>query len=647
MGLRFLSVFLISFLLLSPLIRQNIESIEKPLILMGIDNSESILMNKDSLFYKNVLPEKLNSLIENLKKDYEVKVFAFGESVEPYSFANFNKKQTDIAGFLSEMENSYVNRNVGAMVLVSDGIYNKGLDPYYAASNLPFRIYCVPLGDTIQHRDVILRKVDFNPTVFLGDRFPLEIGYAAYFCKGMKTRLMVKQGKKTVFSKEIIPGSEEVNAQVKLYLDATEIGRQFIEISLDPVDEETSKANNSSRIVIQVLNSREKIALLYHAPHPDIAAFEKALSKSGRYEITTASLENFSALFEKFDLMIFHQLPSIQSDVKLDPFLNSGTPVLFILGTQSDLNAFNKLNQGLNINAVKTNVTEAQPVMNENFSLFTLEQNISAAFAAYPPLLSPLGAYQYNPISEILCFQKIGMVNTRIPQILFTVQNNRRTGIIAGENLWKWRLSEFIAHSNNDAFDGLINKIVQLLSVTEDKSFFRVKTKDPVMQNEAVFFEAELYNESYELINDPEVNLLITDSTKKTYPYIFNKTDQAYQLNLGIFPIGTYTYKAFVKHGQKQYEKSGSFTVMPVNHEAVNLLADHHLLSRIATSHNGETIPPAQLQKIKQLLDERDDIHSISNLQKKFTDLIGNPWLFAIILILLSAEWTIRKRSGL
>ena len=181
----------------------------------------------------------------------------------------------------------------------------------------------------------------------------------------------------------------------------------------------------------------------------------------------------------------------------------------------------------------------------------------------------------------------------------------------------------------------------------EDKSFFRVKLNEPVNENKGILFNAEVYNASYELVNDPDVNLIITDSSNKTYPFMFNKNANAYQLNAGIFSLGKYKYNASVKLGNKQYQKSGSFTVIPVNNEAINLVADYNLLYRIASSHEGSIILPGKLERIINILNERDDIHSVSMIQKRFTDLIGNLWLFILLLLLLTAEWAIRKRNGL
>ena len=60
-ALRFLVVFVLILLLLNPLINKMTKQIEKPVIIFAQDNSSSILINKDSLFYKDKYINNINN----------------------------------------------------------------------------------------------------------------------------------------------------------------------------------------------------------------------------------------------------------------------------------------------------------------------------------------------------------------------------------------------------------------------------------------------------------------------------------------------------------------------------------------------------------------------------------------------------------
>ena len=55
--LRFLAVFIISFLLLSPLVKNEFRKEEKPMLIFAQDNSGSVVIGEDSSFYRNEFPE--------------------------------------------------------------------------------------------------------------------------------------------------------------------------------------------------------------------------------------------------------------------------------------------------------------------------------------------------------------------------------------------------------------------------------------------------------------------------------------------------------------------------------------------------------------------------------------------------------------
>ena len=69
-GLRFISVSIIAFLLLEPLLESTNENVEKPIIVIAQDNSESVLINSDSLNYQR----NVNSKIKNLKTLLKMKL---------------------------------------------------------------------------------------------------------------------------------------------------------------------------------------------------------------------------------------------------------------------------------------------------------------------------------------------------------------------------------------------------------------------------------------------------------------------------------------------------------------------------------------------------------------------------------------------
>jgi len=646
--LRGVSVTLIAFLLLSPLLKTTTRYTEKPIVLLALDNSNSITLGKDSSYYKTNFVDKYRELAEELSKKYEVQSYTFGDKISLSTEPVYNEKQTNIESLFAEIRDRYSNRNLAALILASDGIYNQGADPLYVSDNAPYSIYTIALGDTTQQKDIKISKVNYNRIAFLGNDFPVEITVSAFKYPGSQSSVSVSAGNQQ-FSSESFPiVGQQFTRTFTTRLTATKPGIQRYRIAVSGLPNEISTANNYQEIVVEVLDSRQKILLLQSAPHPDIAALKQAIEKNQNYSVDNFMLSDFNSLIAPYSLVILHQVPSL-NDVGFQVTSQLKTlpvPVLYIIGAQSNIPAYNNLVTGLIIPPSLSSFNEATAVLNPDFSLFSTGTELESMISEFPPLKVPFSQYKPGTAAQVLLYQKIGNVNTRIPLILFNQGVDRKSATITGEGIWRWRLANYAKVGNQQAFNELFTKIIQYLAVKEDKSQFRVMLKNTFSENEIVEIDAELYNDSYQLVNEPEVNIVITDENKKNFAYAFTRTSNAYYLSAGSLPPGEYSFKATTSFGGKAFQKTGSFTVMSLNIESMNTVANHLLLNYIASRHKGKMVYPEQMDDIVKLLASRDDLKTIAYTQKRYTDLVSFLPVLLLLLGLLSAEWFIRKRNG-
>ena len=175
---------------------------------------------------------------------------------------------------------------------------------------------------------------------------------------------------------------------------------------------------------------------------------------------------------------------------------------------------------------------------------------------------------------------------------------------------------------------------------------FRVSTKNDFLANEEVVFDAELYNETYELINDAEVSIVLKHEKGGEYPFSFSPTNQKYYLNAGRLEVGEYSYIATVNYSGKALKETGIVSVLPIDIEGNNLQANFGLMQELSRQSGGVIYFPNQMNEIVKELDSREDITSISYSQVKLSELINLKWIFFLILGLLALEWLVRKRNG-
>ncbi len=646
--LRGFSVSLIAFLLLAPLLKSTFRYTEKPIVLLALDNSASIAIGKDSSFYKNEFAGSFSNLAKNLSKKYDVQTYTFGDKVSNGLNASFTEKQTDIAEIFGEIKDRYSNRNLAALIFASDGVYNQGADPLYITEDSPYSIYTVALGDTTQQKDRIIARVNYNRIAFLDNDFPIEITVSAHQCAGTQGKIAILSGNQQLYSESFSIDGQRYTHTFATKLNASKPGMQRYRIAVSTVEGEISTANNYQEIFVEVLDGRQKILLLQSAPHPDISALKQAIEKNKNYTVDNLMLSGFSGSIASYSLIILHQIPSI-TDVGFQvtsQLKNSSVPILYILGAQSNIPAYNNLMAGLMIPQSVGSFNDATGILNPDFTLFALGNEIQQVIPDFPPLHVPFSQYKPGTASQILLYQKIGNVGTKIPMILFNQGVDRKSATIVGEGIWRWRMANYAKVGNQQAFDELFSKIVQYLAVKDDKSQFRVVLKNNIPENESIEIDAELYNDSYQLVNDPDVSMAITDGNKKSFPFAFSRTSNSYYLNAGSLPPGDYSYKANTSFGGKSFQKTGVFSVISLNVESLNTVANHLLLNNMAKRHKGEMVYPTQMDKIEQLLASRDDLKTIAYAQKRYTDLVSLLPYLLLLIGLLSAEWFIRKRNG-
>ena len=643
---RFLVISLLSFLLLTPLIKTLTRQTEKPIVILAQDNSRSIVTNKDSTFYRLKYATDMQAFVEELSKKYEVKTFSFGEQVRENADFTFTDKQTDFTRLLDELDVRYANRNVGALIIASDGLYNSGSNPAYHSLKIP--VYTVALGDTEAQKDILVGSIQYNKVAYLNNSFPVEITVIGRECSGASSVLTLSEDSAVLFSRQVLVAGNKFRQTVPVYLDAKKKGIHHYKISLNTISGEITASNNQKDIYIEVQETKRKILIVADAPHPDVSALKAAIESNENYEVKVTTIDKTGPDLKSEQLIILHDLPSVDhpaSDLIRTARQNS-IPCLFVLGSKTNVNAFNLLETGVTIRNSLPKGNEMKAVVNPSFSSFAVEDQVKNAVRSFPPLTGPFGDYAVSSQGSSMLTQQIGAIVTSQPLLFLGESGAAKSGVLCGEGCWRWRLNDYQLNQNFDVFNSIVSRTVQFLCTHEQKSRFKVLCKNSFNENEPVVMDAEAYDENYELVNTPDVSVTITNREKKSFPFTFSKTDRAYSLNAGIFSPGDYHYQARVKQGEKMFAAEGDFSVNALQVEQNETVADHQLLYTISQKTGGQLFYPGQLNELSKLLQSDEDIKSVSYSQLKLIDLVNLKAIFFLLLAMLTMEWFLRKRSG-
>lgn len=648
---RFLAVTILAVLLMSPFIRYRNTKTYKPIVAILQDNSESVRNSfkaGDSAAYV----QKLQALTDKLAAKYDVVPYTFGSELKKSDAYSFGDKVSNMSDAIESVNDLYYNQNLGAVVVASDGIYNQGINPVYSAAKSTYSIYSVALGDTTIPKDLKFGNVYYNKITYLNDQFAVRADVEATFLSGKNATLTVSEidgGAKLISKKDIIIGSDDYDAPFDFIIPANKAGIAHYQLTLTNLPGEVTYKNNVKDIFVEVLDGRQKILIVAASPHPDIAALKQAIESNKNYQLDVAYAADFANKLNDYNLIILHQLPSLNYNAEniLAQAKALKKSVLFVVGTETSPSALAKAETALIIAGNSSRLNDVTAKVNKDFNLFTVSDATQQAISKFPPLQCFFGEFKVTGASQILLSQRINNVETDFPLWMFADQLDSKIGIIAGEGIWRWRMYDYMQNKNFDAFDEICNKTIQYLAVKGDKRPFRVNLPKNIFQdNEAVTFDAQLYNAAYEMVNTPDVDLKLRSEDGKEYPFKMNKTDNYYTLNAGFLPVGTYSYTASVKLGANNYKADGRFSISPLQLEELRTVADHKVMYQLAAQHGGQMYHATDFEKIADDLLAKNVLKPVLYDTFLTESAINLKWIFFLILLLLSAEWFLRKYLG-
>ena len=648
--IRTLAVATLAFLLFAPLVRRITHTPEKPVIIIANDNSISVKAIQPSGFDVQKYQQDLKRLAVKLSEKYEVKTYSFGDSVKQgLSFTGTDQVSNGTA-LVNQLNDELLNRNVGAIIMASDGIFNRGGNPIYELNKIKAPVYTIGLGDTIPKRDVLVANVNYNNIVYLDNEFTLDVQVQAFESKGENVRLSVLENGKQVTEQSLSIGSDSFVKDAQIKLKATKVGMHRYTVSVSEVKNEITIKNNSQTIFVEVIDGRQKVLLAAAGPHPDLATFKQSIELNKHYEVSTAIAEELESVdASKYSLVILYQLPTANYSATslINKLRQQKVATWFVLGAQTNLQSFNQVQAQLNFARANSSLQEVFPYYENNFTAYNLNTDALKQLDGYDPLQIPFADLVIKGNYTAVLNQRIGKVNTESPLLFFTEDNGKKNGFLIGEGIWKWKLEEAKNENAYPLVAELISKTVQYLSVKEDKRKFKVySSKSAFEENENVLLNATLYNDAFEPVNNPEVKIQIKNSEGKAYNYTFSKVGNAYQLDAGALPQGNYTYIASTSLGDKKYTTNGAFYVSAVITEYQQTTANHQLLNTMAQQTQGKMYMPANLLNIVDDLEKSGQVKTITYEDRRYEEMINLKWIFAVILVLLTVEWFFRKRNG-
>jgi len=645
-SLRSFVLFLIGVLILGLILETVKYRQEKPVLITLVDNSTSMLNYKDSATVKSKLTNYQSAIQERFGDKFDFVDMIVGSRSEYSNKFDFSAPISNLHAGFEKINEDFYNRNIGGIILISDGNFNEGSNPAYAAEKISLTpVFALRVGDTVQKRDQYIKNVASNEVAFLKNKFPVEVDLEGIKMGKQDVNVRISKNNKQVASQIIKYSGNAVDFQhISFLLEADQIGFQAYTVSVSDVENEYNYENNRRTFYVEVIDSRSRVLIIAGAPHPDVAAIKQELEKDENLEVVSVLTKDWNKDLKKVDLIVLHE-PGLNADQASWQLIEkSKIPVLMSIGPNSTSAGISSFDLGINLPSSKQ-TDENQGTINEAFGSFEISPELKKSMEFYPPLKTKFGDFKVSG-AEILAFQRIGNVRKKDPLIFFLKKSNVKYGVIYGEGIWKWRINEFARTGEQKSFNELIMKITQFLLVKQNTAALRVTLPKRFTKNEEVIVNASFYNEAMDAIITPKIDFSIKNEEGKVSKYQFGTLGNLYKISLGKLKPGKYDWTAKTSHNGKSYSKSGVFVVEDIDLELLTNAANQTVLNQLASTSNGAVYALKDFDQLFNSIEKRGDITSVEYREASFDGLIDYKWIFFLLLLFLTIEWFLRRWLG-
>lgn len=634
--LRFGSLFLLGMLLLNPTFEQTVLTQEKPRLVVVVDNSKSVAILNHDTVTKNVLKKIKES---NLKDKFTVDYFGFDTEVNQLNDAlEFKGRQTNISKVFPLLKDIY-NEKQAPTILISDGNQTFGQDYVLASQTYNQPIYPVVIGDTLVKQDLKITTIQLNKYTTLKNEFPVEISIAYNGKETINKDLVIFKNKIKVYSKTLTFSENNTLQVVQLNLPALKIGKQQYKASIAAIPNEENTVNNKRNFSVEVIDQRTNVLLVSDILHPDLGAYKKAIETHQLRKVTLVKPADVSNI-DNYQLVILFQ-PTIQFKSLFKQLKLTGKNHLIVTGVHTDWQFLNSQKDEYK-RLVVNELQEVTGALNPAFNLF---QKNTIRVNSLPPLHDAYGAIELQAKANTLLYQKINSIETSNPILTFFEEDTRREALFVGEGIWKWRAQSYLNTQSFEVFDEFIGQVIQYLASNTKKERLTVDVADEFLLGEAEI-NAQYFDRNY--VPDPNATLLcrLTNTeTNAVYEYNFLFNTSNYSLNLSSLPAGKYRYSITVEN--EKLNKKGEFLISSFDIEAQFLNPDVTKLSLLATNSQNKLFTITESDQLISSLMTDNQFKPIQKEQISQLPLINWKYLLAVLLVLLTFEWLLRKYNGL
>jgi len=656
---------------------------------------------------KDLLLRERGEVLQRLQAHHQLKVYTVAESVAPLvgggssSAPEFNQlltairrlqplgDQTRLGAALRSLLNELRGTPPAAMIVISDGNTTDG-EKLSAAARLAAErgvpVYSIAIGNISPQRDLELHDVLADEIAFANDPLVFAIGVTGHGFEGKKTavRLKDKASGEVLASKELAIRNDGERQSLELTFTPTDVGEFDFVVEVEPLPKKGNHRNNQVTKHVSVRQDKLRVLLVDQRPRWEYRELKALFEREKTVDLKTvlmdadpefaeedrfalAHLPVRKAEINEFDVIIFGDVDAMQVNGQTAEFLRDfvrerGGGIVFIAGARNNPASYRgtPLESLLPIELADT-AEAGSPAAADDFRLeltpeavkgnpiFRLaddEPQSRQIWNRLPPMHWMYEATDTKPAAVVLASViGSGRGDRKVPVIAMQRYGAGKVWFHATDETWQWRFRQ------GDAYFGRYwNQVVRFLSRSSQPGQSRTAEllvdRREYQRGETVRVTVRFLDDRAASPAPDEVAVIVERAggeQRRVQLTRVGQTTSAFEGEVSGLAEGS--YRAWLAApAMSGTPPAIEFQVILPQQELRVTRLDLAELQQAARLTGGQVFTVAEADQLPDRLPLSPPVTVAVESQVS----LWNHWLvLALVLLLLTTEWLVRKRARL